>query len=88
MDSSSLEEMIKSAIADADVEALDLQGSGDHFEVTVVTDQFEGRSLVERHRMVYQALGDSMDGAIHALTIKALTPSQYRDGLVGSIDRS
>jgi len=49
---------------------------GGHFHVTVVSSQFEGKSLVVRHRMVYQALASEMQHAIHALTLTTLTPSQ------------
>ena len=70
-----LAEMIRSAIADAEVEAIDVRG-GDHFEVTVVSDRFAGASLVARHRMIYSALGEAMQGEVHALTIRAWTPAE------------
>lgn len=50
---------------------------GGHFRVTVVSSQFEGKSLVARHRMVYDALAGEMRHAIHALALTTLTPSQY-----------
>jgi BolA family transcriptional regulator, general stress-responsive regulator len=49
---------------------------GGHFRVTVVSSQFEGKSLVARHRMVYDALAGEMRHAIHALALTTLTPSQ------------
>jgi BolA family transcriptional regulator, general stress-responsive regulator len=49
---------------------------GGHFHVTLVSTQFEGKSLVQRHQLVYQALGDMMKDEIHALGINALTPSE------------
>jgi len=88
LEASSLEQLIASAIPGAQVDARDLNGGGDHFEVTVVSDRFEECSHVERHRMIYSALGDAMEGAIHALTISALTPAQYGAGLVDKIDTS
>ena len=90
MDTTALEQLIGNAIPDSDVRALDLQGTGDHFEVTVVSPAFEGCSLVQRHRLIYDALGDAMSGSIHAMTIKALTPEQFQDGmaeLAGGADR-
>jgi len=87
MDVKILEGLITKAIPDADVRAVDLQG-GDHFEVTVVSPAFEGCTLIQRHRMVYSALGDAMSGPIHAMTITALTPEQFREGMVSGIDRS
>lgn len=81
MEASRLQAMIRKAIPDAEVEAVDLQG-GDHFDVVVVSDRFRGASLVDRHRMVYAALGDAMQGPVHALTIRAWTPAE-RDERVG-----
>jgi BolA family transcriptional regulator, general stress-responsive regulator len=49
---------------------------GGHFRVTVVSSQFEGKSLVVRHRMVYNALASEMRHAIHALALTTLTPGQ------------
>jgi len=51
-----------------------------HFNVTVVSDAFENKSLVERHRMVYEAVGDLMDTDIHALSIQARTPAEAMAG--------
>lgn len=50
--------------------------SGGHFFVTISSSAFEGKSLVQRHQMIYQALGDMMKQQIHALSINALTPSE------------
>lgn len=77
--------MIKAAIPDADVEVVDMQGSGDHFDVVVISASFVGRSLVQQHRMVYGALGDSMRQAIHALALRTMTPEQYQKELVSDI---
>lgn len=55
----------------------DLTGTSDHFQVTIVSDDFEGLSPIERHRKVYAALGPDVGGAIHALSIKAYTPRQW-----------
>ena len=53
------------------------KSGGGHFKVRVVSDNFDGKRLLERHRMVYQALGDAMQSEIHALSIQALTPEEY-----------
>lgn len=52
------------------------KSGGGHFNVLIVADAFDGKSLLERHRMVYEALGDAMHREIHALSIKALTPAE------------
>lgn len=68
---------IESAIEGATAEVRDYTGSGDHFEVLVVSAAFDGKPLVKRHKMVYQALGAAVDGTnIHALALKTLTPAQ------------
>ena len=52
------------------------QKGGGHYNVTIVSSRFEGKSLVQRHQLIYQALGDMMKQEIHALGINALTPSE------------
>jgi BolA protein len=52
------------------------QKGGGHYSVTIVAELFDGKSMVQRHQLVYQALGDLMKNEIHALGINALTPSE------------
>ena len=49
---------------------------GGHFNVAIVAEAFAGKSLIQRHRMVYAALGDAMESEIHALSIKAKSPAE------------
>jgi BolA protein len=49
---------------------------GGHFAVRIVSVKFHGKSMLERHRMVYQAVDDLIPAEIHALSIKALTPEE------------
>jgi len=51
-----------------------------HFEATVISDGFAGKRPLQRHQMVYSALGDKIGGDIHALSIKALTPEEAGTG--------
>lgn len=53
---------------------------GGHYNVTIVSSEFEGKSMVQRHQLIYQALGDMMKQEIHALGINALTPSENNTG--------
>jgi acid stress-induced BolA-like protein IbaG/YrbA len=72
MDSLTIEQMIRSGLPDADVRV-----SGDdgvHFEAVVVTAAFEGKSTLQRHRMVYQTLGTMMGNEIHALGLRTELP--------------
>ena len=48
-----------------------------HFKVTIVSDDFEGKMLIARHRMVNEILKDELDGAIHALTLHTMTPEEF-----------
>jgi stress-induced morphogen len=66
-----LEGLLRIAFPEArEVEVLDRTGGGDHFHVTVVADAFDGLSLVQQHRLVYDALADPLaDGTIHELRI-------------------
>ena len=50
---------------------------GGHFRAVVVSTRFEGRTPVQRHRLVYEALGDAMGSEIHALSMRTLTPAQW-----------
>lgn len=52
------------------------KSGGGHFTVTIVAPQFQGKNAVQRHQMIYQALGDMMKKEIHALSIQALAPDE------------
>jgi acid stress-induced BolA-like protein IbaG/YrbA len=59
-------------------EHLHVDGDGHHFEAVIVSDKFEGHSRIERHRLVYAALGDRMRQEIHALSMRTLTPAEWQ----------
>jgi stress-induced morphogen len=65
---------ICAAFPDAQVELQDLTGTEDHWQATIVSAAFVGKSPVERHRMVYAALTDELRGPIHALSLILKTP--------------
>ncbi len=54
------------------------RAGGGHFAVMIVSEQFNNKTLIQRHRLVYQALADEMKTEIHALSIKALTPEEHQ----------
>ena len=56
---------------------LEVDGDGRHFDAIIVSHAFDGKRLVQRHQLVYGVLGDRMKEEIHALSIKALTPSEW-----------
>ena len=68
---------VQQSIADAKVSVTDRTGTMDHFNIQVVSDIFKGKNLLDRHRMIYQALdGPMKDGRIHALEIEAKTAEE------------
>ncbi|MCA1994930.1 MAG: BolA family transcriptional regulator [Coleofasciculus sp. S288] len=73
-----VEATIKAALPDAQVQIQDLTGGGDHLQAIVVSSQFEGKSLVQQHQLVYGALRQEMaTEAIHALALKTYTPETW-----------
>ncbi len=69
-----IEEMIKAAIPDAEVTIRDLAGDGDHYAAEVVSESFRGKTRVQQHQMVYQALRGNMGEALHALALQTSAP--------------
>ena len=57
---------------------LEVEGDGQHFFATIVSPDFEGKRLIQRHQLVYAALGDRMRAEIHALSMKTLTPAEWK----------
>jgi acid stress-induced BolA-like protein IbaG/YrbA len=73
-----VEAMIQAEIPDAQVQVQDLTGGGDHLQAIVISSQFEGKSLVKQHQLVYGALQQAMaTEAIHALALKTYTPEAW-----------
>ena len=59
-------------------EHLVVEGDGQHFYATIVSDAFTGKRPIQRHQLVYAALGDRMKAEIHALSMKTLTPAEWQ----------
>ena len=72
--STELQERIVDALPGARVTVDDLTGGGDHFRAEVVSEQFEGLTRIQQHKLVYDVFGAEIGGAIHALSIKTSTP--------------
>ena len=73
----SIKQSIQSGLACEHVEVL---GDGQHFQALIVSAEFTGRSRVQRHQLVYAALGERMREEIHALSMRTLTPQEWRAG--------
>ncbi len=73
-----IKETLSKALPLSVVETRDLTGGGDHWQVIIVSPAFEGKGLVEQHRMVNDALKQVLgDERIHALALKTYTPAQW-----------
>jgi len=66
--------------AGLECEKLEVDGDGRHFEALIVSSAFEGKRPVQRHQLVYGALGERMREEVHALSMKTLTPDEYAKG--------
>jgi len=75
MEPSEVQRLIETGLPGATVE---VSGDGRHFEATVVHAGFAGKPMIQQHRMVYAALGDSFDTeVVHALALKTYTPEKW-----------
>jgi stress-induced morphogen len=75
MEASEIARLIKEAIPDAEVVIEDLRGDGDHYAAQVTSVSFVGKSRVQQHQMVYQALKGRMGDELHALALQTNPPA-------------
>jgi len=71
---SEIKRLLKQAFPGAQVILVDLAGDGDHFAARITCESFRGRSRIQQHKMVYDALKGQMGGALHALALETLVP--------------
>ncbi len=74
MDANEIERLIKARIPDAQITIRDLAGDGDHYSATVLSESFRGKSRVQQHQLVYEALKAEMGGKLHALALQTGAP--------------
>ena len=79
MNADKVRELIQNGIAGSAAEVIDTTGTNDHFSAIVISDSFEGLSLIEQHHMVYKAVGSYMTNEIHALEIKTFSKKQWKE---------
>lgn len=72
MEAVAIKKMIEAGLPDAQVEVFG--DDGQHFDAKIVSPSFSGKTLIQQHRMVYDTLGDSFEGALHALSLKTSAP--------------
>ena len=75
MNPGEIEGLIKESIPDAQVTIEDLRGDGDHYAAYIISAAFKGKSRVQQHQMVYQALRGRMGNELHALALQTSAPS-------------
>ncbi len=74
-------ESVRQSIVDGlACEHVEVLGDGQHFQAVIVSRAFEGRNRVQRHQLVYRALGERMREEIHALSMRTLTPAEWSAG--------
>jgi len=76
MNSADIEQLIKQALPDAEVHIEDLRGDGDHYAAYVKSAEFKGKTRVQQHQLVYQALQGRMGGELHALALQTSVPEE------------
>ena len=76
MDASEIERLIKDSLPDAVITINDLAGDGDHYSAKVVSELFRGKTRVQQHKMVYDALQGRMGGVLHALALQTSAPPE------------
>ena len=74
IDAGEIERLIRAGLPDAQVRIDDLRGDGDHYAAYVISAAFKGKSRVQQHQMVYEALQGRMGGVLHALALTTGVP--------------
>lgn len=72
-----VEDIIKSGLNDADVFVEDMTGTRDHLAITVVSDAFKGKLLLEQHQLLMDLLKEELQGRIHAVKLQTFTKEKY-----------
>lgn len=73
-----VEDMLHQAFPGAEITVQDLAGDNDHYQATIISEQFIGKSRVQQHQMVYQALKGNMGSSLHALALKTSIPESNK----------
>ncbi len=74
MSAAEIEHLIREALPDARISIRELAADGDHYAAEIVSERFRGKSRVQQHQMVYDALKGNMGGALHALALQTSAP--------------
>jgi stress-induced morphogen len=74
MSAKEIETLVRASLPEAEITVQDLAGDGNHYRAHVVSPAFRGKTRVQQHQMVYQALGGRMGGTLHALALTTAAP--------------
>jgi len=74
MSATEIEMLIREKLPDAEITIKDLAGDGDHYAAQVISEAFRGKTRVQQHQMIYDALRGNMGGALHALALQTAAP--------------
>jgi stress-induced morphogen len=74
MNANDIESLIREALPDAVITIRDLAGDGDHYAAEITSEAFRGKTRVQQHQLVYEALKGNMGGALHALALQTTAP--------------
>jgi stress-induced morphogen len=74
MSAQEIEDLIRARLPDAEITIKDLAGDGDHYAAQVISEAFRGKSRVQQHQIIYDALRGNMGGALHALALQTAAP--------------
>jgi len=74
MSAQEIERLIRERLPDAQITIKDLAGDGDHYAAQVISEAFRGKTRVQQHQMIYDALRGNMGGALHALALQTAAP--------------
>ena len=78
MTENKIKKILKDKLEDAEIFLQDMTGEKNHFNLIIISNQFEGLSLIEQHKIIYNALGDMITNEIHALQLKTVTWEQWK----------
>ena len=78
MNTTEIQQIIEKALPGAHVEVQDMVGDGDHLQALVISELFEGKTLLQQHQMVYGPLRETLKEKLHALGLKTYTPEQWK----------
>lgn len=74
MDAAEIEKLIRAALPDAQIDIRDMAGDGEHYAAQVIDESFRGKTRVQQHQMVYDALRGKVGGELHALALQTSAP--------------